>query len=390
MEWLTDFWGAAGGFFSLLLLPVAGGSFYSLLTVAALLSFSARRAKAPELSEWPAVTLLKPIHGLDKDLEPSLRSACNLDYPAYQVLLSVQTEEDPALPLLQRLAKEFGPDRVTLVVGKSPPYPNGKIENLVGAMPHARHDVLVISDSDVTLRPDYLKTIVAPLQDASVGYVCTLYRGIRAQSLCERLELLSLHDFTVNVAFAKTTGASDYCLGSSMAFHRNTLEAIGGFAPLGPYLVEDFEMGRRIQALGLRPALAHYTVETVIDLKSPGQWWNHQLYWDQNTRGARPIGFFATVLIKAVPFATLFAIARLFDPFSLALLGATLGLRIATAAINLALLHDREGLRNLAWLPLRDIAALASWAGAMRRRSVVWRGVEYDLTRDFRLSPHRH
>lgn len=391
MEWLEGFWRAAGGLSSLLLIPVAGGSIYSLLSVGALVTFSRRGAKPCDLREheWPAVTLLKPIHGIDKDLEQNLRSACTLDYPRYQVLLSVQSDQDPALELLHTLARDFGPERVSVVVGKGEPCPNGKIENLVGAMPHARHDVLVISDSDVSLRPDYLRVIVSALQDPAVGYACTLYRGVRAKSWSERLELLSLHDFTVNVAFAETTGASDYCLGSSLAFGRDTLNAIGGFEPLGNYLVEDFEMGRRIQALGLRPALAHYAVDTVIDLERAQDWWNHQLYWDQNTRGARPIGFFATVLIKAVPFALLYAVARLFDPLSLALLASAVALRLATSAANLALLGDVEGLRNLAWLPIRDIAGLASWAGAMRRRKVVWRGIEYELTSDFRIIPER-
>ena len=376
MEWLV--WA--------LLLPVIGGAAYSLIAVGAIALFMRRRVDRSEPEGgWPTVTLLKPIHGLDKDLERNLHAAAELDYPRYQLLLSVQGADDPALPLLEKLAQHYGPDRVTVTIGDAEPCPNGKIENLVGATPHARHDVFVLSDSDVALRPDYLKTIVRPLEDAGVGYVCTLYRGIRAENTPERLELLSLHDFTVQLAFAETTGASDFCLGSSLAFRRETLEAIGGFAPLGGYLVEDFEMGRRIQALGLRPVLVPYLVETTVDLERTRDWWHHQLYWDQNTRGARPIGFFATIVIKAIPFALLFAIASGFSLASLAVLTGTLALRLATAAANLRQLGDAEGLRYLAWLPLRDLAGLATWASALRRRRIVWRDVEYELTSDFQL-----
>jgi ceramide glucosyltransferase len=374
---------------SLLLIPVVGGSIYSLLSVAATAIFM--RREIPVVSEpapvWPAVSVLKPVYGLEKDLEENLRSTCTLDYPDYQVVLSVQRTKDPALPLIRALEAEFGPERVTVVVGCGDPLPNGKIQNLIGALAAARHEILVISDSDVLLHPGYLQCMVAPLEDPQVGYVCSLYRGVRARRFYERLELLSLHDFIVSIVFAETTGASDYCLGSSLALRRKTLDAIGGFEPLASYLVEDFEMGRRIQALGLRPALVPLAVDTVVDLQHPSDWWKHQLYWDQNTRAARPVGFFATLLIRAVPFALLYGAARLFDPLALAVLTGTLALRLVTTAATLALLGDREGLRSLHWLPLRDIAGLACFVGAMRKRTVVWRGVEFGLTEDWKLIP---
>lgn len=401
MDALATAWDACGGPLGLLLVPVFVGSIYSLLTVGTTALFV--RRKPPATSDagrswpgatrdaecsWPPVTLLKPLHGLDKDLERNLQSACTLDYPEYQVVLSVQRGDDPALPLMRKLQEQFGPERVSVVVGDDgDPLPNGKIDNLVGGMREARHDLLVISDSDVSLRPDYLKTMIAPLEDPAIGYVCSLYRGVAAQSWFEKLELLSLHDSTAHFLFAETTGASDYCLGSSVAIRREQLDAIGGFEPLGDYLVEDYEMGRRIQALGLKPGLVPYAVDIAIDLEGPRDWWRHQVYWDQNTRGARPLGFFATIVIKALPFALLFAIARLFDPLSLAVLGGTLALRLASSAAVMALLRDGEGLRSLAWLPLRDLGGLASWMAAMRRPNVVWRGSEYELTRDARLVP---
>jgi len=374
---------ALGGFASLLLLPVVAGSAYSLLCLAAVALFVSRRAK-PAIA-LPPVTILKPVCGLEKGLEENLRSACLQDYPEFQVVLSVQDPQDPALAVIRRVAAEFGSDRVSVVIADGVAAANGKIHNLVSAIRAARHELIAMSDSDVHLEPDFLRTIVAPLEDPGVGFACTMYRATGAVAWYEKLEQLSLHDFTVNVVFAVLTGASHFCLGSSIVMRRKDLEAIGGLAPLEDYLVEDYELGSRIRALGLRGVLVNYTVDTVVDLEGPSSWWDHQLYWDKNTRFARPKGFFFHVLVRAVPFALAIAALRLFDPLGLGILGAALALRLATSAGILALLRDSEGLRNLPWLPLRDLSAFVTWVLALRRGPVVWRGVEFDLTPEGRM-----
>jgi ceramide glucosyltransferase len=384
IESLTWFQGA-------LLVPVAVGSVYSLLTLAAILHFVRRRPEPREPSRgWPPVTILKPIHGLEKDLEENLRSACTLDYPEYQVVFSVQRLNDPALPLLRTLEAEYGPERVTVAVTDSEPVINGKVQNLVGAFQAARHDILLISDSDIGLAPGYLKAILEPFEDPEVGSVCTLYRARGARRWFEKLELLSFNtDFVVNVIFAKVTGASDFCLGCSVAMRREALMAAGGLEPLGEYLVEDYELGRRIVRAGYRTELVPYFVDTTVDLERPAQWWDHQVYWDQNTRAARPKGFAATILLKAVPFALLFALARGFDPPGLQVLGVVLAIRTATSAIQQLRIGDREGLRYLLWLPARDVAGLASWVVASCKRTFVWRDIRFGLTRDGRIVPRQ-
>ncbi len=330
------------------------------------------------------------MHGLEKDLEHNLRSACTLDYPDYQVVFSVQRLDDPALPLLRKLEREFGGQRVTVAVTDNEPVINGKVQNLVGALKVARHDILLISDSDVSLEPGYLKTIIEPFDDPQVGSVCTLYRARSAQRWFEKLELLSYNsDFVINVIFAKVTGASDFCLGCSVAMRREALMAAGGLEPLGEYLVEDFELGRRIARAGYTTELVPYFVDTTIDLQRPSQWWDHQVYWDQNTRAARPKGFAATIFIRAVPFALVFALARGFDPLGLQVLAATLAIRLVTAAGQFVRIGDREGLRSLHWLPVRDLVGVASWLVAICKRSFVWRDIRFGLTRDGRIVPRQ-
>jgi len=276
---------------------------------------------------------------------------------------------------------------VTVAIEVCRPGTNGKINNMTGGILHARHEILVISDSDVHLQPDYLKAIVAPLADPNVGCVCTLYKAACADRWFEKMELLTLNaDFMSSVVFAHVSGASKFCLGASAALRRSTLEEIGGLEALADYLVEDYEMGRRIWTSGKKIVIVPYLIDTVVDLKTPSQWWNHQVYWDQNTRAARPFAFFATAIIRSTPFAVLHAVARRADAIGLAVLATVLAVRMLTAAFILGYgFRDREGLKSLALLPFRDLAALGSWFLAFVKRTTIWRGSEFVLTRDGRL-----
>ncbi len=373
----------------LLLIPTVGGSIYVVLCLLAVWKFrtQATPSNVHAFSEWPPVTILKPVHGLEKNQRENLRSTCLQEYPEFQVVFSIQDSNDASLPILEEIQQEFGADRVSLAIDTRQAGANGKINNMLGGLPYARHEILVISDSDVRLRPDYLKTIIAPLAEPEVGCVCTLYKAAHAETWYEKMELLTLNaDFMANVVFAHVTGASKFCLGASVALRRATLDEIGGLEALADYLVEDYEMGRRIWQSGKKVSILPYFIETTIDLKSPSQWWNHQVYWDQNTRAARPVAFFATAVIRSTPFALLFASMRRLDGVGLAVLAAALLLRLGTAAMTLGWgFRDREGLKNLALLPFRDIAGLLSWLLAFTKRTTTWRGSKFALTRDGRL-----
>ena len=371
------------------LIPVIGGSVYAGLSLLAVLQFR-RHVEAqpqPAFLKWPPVTILKPVCGLEKNQKKNLRSACLQDYPDFQIVYSVQDPQDPVISLLKEIEEEFGREKVSIAIEDRQAGPNGKINNLLGGLSHARYDTLVISDSDARLEPNYLKAIIPPLADPDVGCVCTLYKATSADRWFEKLELLTLNaDFTPSVIFAHVTGASNFCLGSSLALRRATLEDIGGLETLADYLVEDYEIGRRLWISGKRVAIVHHFIEIVVDLKDSAQWWNHQVYWDQNTRAARPLGFLASILIRSIPFALLFAALRLGDGIGLTVLGAAVGIRVATAAMILNWgIQDHEGLKSLAFLPLRDLAALGTWILAFVKRTVIWRGSEFALTRDGRL-----
>ncbi len=369
------------------LIPVAGGSIFSVLCLWALRAFRSRGQKtAPAVfSKWPGATLLKPVCGLEKNLPANLRSACNQDYPEYEVIFSLQDPQDPARPVLEELQREY-PERVFLAVETETAGANGKANNLIGALRRARHDYLVISDSDVYARPDYLRTIIAPLSDPHVAFVCTLYRAAAAGRWFEKLELLTLNaDFIPSVIFAYATGAAKFCLGSSVAFRRSSLEEVGGFESLADYLAEDYEMGRRLLRPGKRMILAPYFVELTIDLRNFRQWWSHQITWDQKTRSAQPAGFFASVVTRAVPFAVFFAALRLGDALGLAVLAAALAVRTLTAAAVLRAGNGPIPSGMPALLAFRDLAGLVSWVLAFTKKTVVWRGSKLVLARRGRL-----
>jgi ceramide glucosyltransferase len=374
----------------LFIVPVAGGTIFGLLCVWTIVRFRRKQAgrEASASQVWPPVSILKPVHGLEKNLHENLRTACLLDYPDYEVIFSVQRRDDPAIPVLREIEREFGTSRAKVVVEEKNVGWNGKINNLAGALPHARHDVYVISDSDVRLPVGYLKSIVAPLRDQSVGFVCTPFRVAEADRWFEKLELLSLNaDFMPSVIFAYETSASLFCLGASIALRRKTLDEIGGIEGLSDYLVEDYEMGRRIVERGYRSVLVLPVIETMVDLKTRTQWWKHQVYWDQNTRAARPLAYFCTLLIRAIPCALVFALLNPVDSFGWAVLAGAIAMRMASAGLIMRVgLEDREGLRALWLLPLRDVAGMVSWLLSFLWRKTTWRGTEFVLTADGRLA----
>ena len=366
----------------------AFGSGYALTCVATGLIFRRQMARAPQARELPPVTILKPLYGLDKNLLGNLRAACSLDYPDYQVVLSVQRPDDPAILVMRQIEREFGSQRVTVVIGQTEARANGKIQNLEAAWTYARHDVLVISDSDIRLPPDYLRAIVEPLADPRVGCVCTPYRAIDAGRWFEKLELLTMNaDFVPNLVFTSVLGLMTFGLGASMCFRRADLEAIGGFAAFGDHLAEDYVMAARIEGLGRRVVLAPYIVDMEVDLKGFAQWWDHQLYWDQNTRAMRPTEFFATVIIRAIPFAFLYALLSGLSPIGLDVLGGTIAIRVISAGLISWALGDREGLKALWLLPVRDVLGLAVWLVTMLKRDFVRRGQRFALKEDGRIIP---
>jgi ceramide glucosyltransferase len=370
---------------SLLLIPVFGGTVFSILCVMAVRAVLNKKAIQ---GYHEPVSILKPCYGLDAGLEDNLRSFCEQDYPSpYQIILCIQRPEDPCLPILRKLEAQY-PDRVDVVVHPTPPTVNGKVQNMVGGLTVARHDLLVISDSDVRVRSDYLSAIVAPFSDPQMGYVCTPYVIVDTKTNGEHLEALTFNaEFVPQVLFSFWSKAAPFCLGASMALRKSALDHVGGMAAMGAYLVEDFEMGRRLLKAGKRWTLVPHVVDMRIKLDHFADYWSHQLYWDQNTKAANPAGFAATIITRAIPFATLYALVNPFSNSALFIFGIAVATRILSARMIMEQLGDTQWAEKLWLLPFRDCLALGSWAIALTKRSFVWKNLRFGLAPDGRIIP---
>ncbi len=356
------------------LLPVIVSSGFWIVSTFTLASFMKnRQRKTPLRQPQPKVTILKPVYGLERGAYENFRSFLVQDYPDFDVVFGIQREDDPVIPVVKRILQEF-PGKARMVIDSSAVGPNGKVNNMVNCYRAATGRIIVISDADTRVCPDYLNVITAPLARADVGAASTLYRAADAVTIPEKLELLSFNtEFIPNVAFATSTGASDACLGASIAVKRDLLDEIGGFAPLAHYLVEDYEMGRKIWEKGLKVEILPYFADTIVDLPGFRSWFDHQVYWDQNTRAARPHAFFYTILLKGIPFAMLLAAINGFAPWALAVLAGVVGVRLMTSAAVLGIIDDRVGLRSLHLLPFRDFVALATWFLSITKNHTIWK-----------------
>jgi ceramide glucosyltransferase len=363
---------------TLLLMPVVVSCVYWLATSVMMVRFF--RDRPSDSSGWlPTVSLIKPVCGVEKNLYENLSTACRQTYPDYEVIFSVQDSNDPALPLLARIRDENPTVPVRIVVDGASAGPNGRLSNILNATGHATGQVLVYSDSDMHLEPAYLRTIVAPLADPRVGVACTLYRAQGADNLFEALELLSLNaDFVPAMVFATESGAALACPGASQAIRRETLTRIGGLAPMAYTLVEDLELGRAVVAAGLTIAFAPHVAVTGVDLPRASVWWRHQVYWEQNTRVANPVGYFFTWLVRGIPFAGLYVLSG--GAGGWLVLAVTLAVRFCTTVVTSSLLGDREGIRRSWLLPLRDTAGLFVWVASFIGRKVHWRGRVFVLS----------
>jgi ceramide glucosyltransferase len=338
---------------------------------------------------FPRVSLLKPLCGTDPRAYETLRSHCLLDYPEYEIIFGVADREDSAVPLVERLIREFPALAIRLVVCPLELGANRKISNLIQMEPHARFEHLVINDSDIRVPAGYLKKIMPPFADSRVGMVTSLYRGVAGRSLGSRLEALGIStDFFPGVLAAlRLEGELRFALGSTLALPRQVLAAIGGFEPLLDYLADDFELGCRVAASGLKVVLADVVVETNLPTYSFGDFFVHQLRWGRSTRDSRPWGYSGVLLTQGLPWALAALLASGGAAWGWALFGFVALLRVAVAdQVGRSVLGDRSVWRNFWLLPLRDLIGLAVWIGSYTGRRVRWREEEFILEKG-RLRP---
>lgn len=374
---------------ALLACAVAGGCCYYLIVVAAVRAFLSKCAGAPggPGRARPSCSLLKPLAGDEPGLEGNLRSFFEFRDSNYEVLFAAREDTDAALSVSRRLASGYPEVRSrTMAVGE-PTWANAKVHSLDAMSGASTGDILVISDSDVRVDPTFLGSLQRDFSDSNVGVVTYPYRAASDGSVWSRLESLGMNtEFWGGVLAARFLVPMDFAVGPTMAVRRSCLEAIGGWAALGDYLAEDFQLGRLARRAGYEVRLGRHVVEHRIGSQSFVANLRHRLRWRRSTRRSRPIGYWGEFFANPLPWAMLLPIAASGAPWAWALCATCATLRFAAAlAVGLAVLRDRA-LPGRVWLlPVQDALSLLTWVAGFFGKQVVWRDRKYELLPDGRL-----
>lgn len=355
--------------------------FICLWTAAAFLQRRQRQSSQRSDNCLPPVSILKPLKGIDPEIYDSFRSHCLQDYPQFEIIFGVSDPADPAVASVDWLRKDFPNANIRLVVCREILGPNVKVSNLEHMAQAAQYEHLIVNDSDIRVEKDYLRRIVSPLQDPRVGMVTCLYRGVASPTLGSRLEGLGIADFCSSVLVAEQLERGlHFALGSTLAFRKRQLSQIGGFKSIVDFLADDYELGRRIAALGLTVLLSDVVVETHLPAYSLGDFINHQLRWARGVRDSRRTGYIGLVSTFGVAWALLAAVAAGGSPWSWLLFAAMLLLRTAVGfTVCRSVLQDEEAVEGLWLLPLRDLIAVAVWIASFTGHTVTWRGDRFQL-----------
>jgi len=374
MAWLTLLTGAL----SLASLAYVG------LAIARLAAF---RTRIDKRADQPPVTVLKPICGIDAELEKNLRSFCEQDYPCYQVVFGVASAADPAVAIVERVIDMHPARDLELVVEPHLVGSNKKAANLANMHARSKHELLVIADSDMRVGPDYLSTVAAAFADQAVGAATCLYKASPAPGPVSALAAAAINEwFLPSVLVAVTFAKPDYCFGATMAVRRRVLDRIGGFERLAAHLADDYLLGNRVAKLGYRVELVPYLVENIVLEDGFRSLLEHELRWARTLRLVRPLGYAFLFITFATPLSLIF-LASAPGPAALGTLGTALALRTGMhylARRRLALAGPARP-----WLaPVRDLLSLWVWIASFFGRRISWREQSFSIADNGELLSH--
>jgi ceramide glucosyltransferase len=346
------------------------------------------RTNTPDRPFTPPVSNLKPVRGLDPDAYENFASFCRQDYPDYELLFCVGEKDDPVVPILEKLARDFPERRIRVLFGSGGRGSNDKVVKLARLVSEAQHEVVVISDSDVRVQPDYLRAVVAPLADPKVGAVTCFYVPIEDKTFTERLQTIGMFsDFYAGILVARQLDGVKFALGPTIATTRTRLAGFGGYGAIDNRPADDLLVGRLIAEQGYEVELLPYTILTVADYHSLRDLLHKRLRWVVVMRHMRPWGHLGLLLTQGLPWSLAAVAIRPTAGVALGYLGTYFVLRFAmTWMVGIwGLKHDVLW-RKLGLIPVWDAVAFVIWLTSFARNSIRWRDGEYYI-RDGRLVP---
>lgn len=361
---------------------------YYLITIYSSWRFFRQPESGPDPDFTPPVSVLKPFRGLDPDAYENLASFCRLDYPDYEIVLCIDPDDETMRKIIARLTTDFPGCRIRVLYGSGRIATNDKVAKLARLVREAAHETLAISDSDVRVRPDYLRQLVAPLRDPRVGAVTCLYVPIDIGKFVDHLQSVGMaSDFFAGVLIDWQLEGLKFTLGTTIATRRGNLAKFGGYPELENRPADDLLVGRLIAESGHEVVLSRYTIETVCDYASLSDLLHKRTRWIVVMRHMRPWGHLGLLLTYGLPWS-LFAVA-LHPTAAIAggYIGTYLALRfLMTWVIGIHGLRQRILWKQLPLIPLWDAIAFGIWVASFGRNTIRWRGADYYI-RDGQLVP---
>ena len=359
---------------------LAGAAVFSVLAIIAAERY--RRVQPAPAPHLPPISVLKPLHGLDEGLRENLLSFFRQDYPAFEILFAVEDEDDAAVAVARQLIDDHPAIPARLLIAGPSPFPNAKVHSLRRMLAEARHQDLVMADSDVRVTRNFLQSIAAELSEPNVALVTCPYRAVAGDSFWSRLEAVGLNtEFIAGVLVARLLGGMDFALGPAIATRKAHLDEIGGLAGLQPYLAEDFVMGNRLAQQGHRVILSSHVIEHRIGAQALRPNFAHRLRWNRSTRRSRPLGYIGQIFTHPLPLALIWLACYpgLWPAAAIAIV-----VRYVAAWRTSRAVHAR--LAYIA-LPLQDVLSLVMWAAGFFGNEIIWRTRRFTIDRLGRFQP---
>ncbi len=340
----------------------------------------AKKSKHP-LDYTPPVSNLKPIRGLDAEAYENFASYCKQDYPDYELLFGIGDGDDAVLEVIEKLKRDFPDRRIRVVHVSGHTAPNDKVVKLARLVSEAKNEVLVINDSDVRVRPDYLRSVVAPLRDPKVGAVTCLYVSAHEDTFLQKLQSIGMIcDFYPGILVARQLDGIKFAFGQTIVTTRTHLAAFGGYSAIENRPADDLLVGRLVAEQGLEVQLLPYAVETVADFRSLREFFFKRLRWMTVMRHMRPWGHVGLIFTQGLAWSV--AAVAIHPTFRVALiyLGGYLAVRVAMTWLIGVWGMEQTGIwKKMALVPLWDAWALLIWVLSFGRRSIRWRDIDYRI-----------
>lgn len=336
------------------------------------------------------MSLLKPIHGLDARLKENVESFYLQHYGNYEIIFAADTEDDAALAVVREIAARYPKVPTRTIVNGKPPWPNPPAWSFHCMEKIAAYDILVTSDSDVEVQPDYLREVVAPLLDPKVGMLTCVYRGKNAGGFWSGMDAIGMSvEMTAGVLVANMLEGMKFGLGPTIVVRKDSLAKIGGYEGIGDYFANDFIIGNFIEKAGYKVVLSEHIIDHVVPPMTFKKMWERQVRWAKSTRYSRPKGHFGTGLIFSVPygiFACLGMVGLGYPLIGAALLGgAVLNRIVECLVVGWGIVRDPRAIRSPWLYPIRDLIGFIVWCASYLSKGSVWRDSTYKLLEGGRI-----